>query len=314
MESKILGKTVDGKDINLLTIRNGEFKVSILTFGATLYYYGTDDLNIVLNHERLEDYFDDPSYMGEVVGPVANRIAKGRFSLDGVDYRLDINNGPNNLHSGSACFGQKLWSVIGVGDSSVTLSLHTEDGLGGFPGSHDVRVTYSLDEDGSLTLYYQVSSDKKCPVAITNHAYFNLDGGGDIRSTSLLIESDMYVAVDESLIPVSINKVLDSDFDFTASREIGLYRDGKYDNTFILRKNGQIKAVGEKAWLLCKTSEPGVQLYTGEYLEGDHETFSGFCLETGRYPDTPNQESFPKAYTSSTEEYVSITTYKMGVR
>lgn len=314
MESVVFGSMPDGRNVELLTIRNGEFKVSVLTFGATLYYYGTDDLNIVLNHSDFSSYIDDPSYMGEVVGPVANRIAKGKFSIDGIEYSLDINNGVNNLHSGSACFGQKLWSVMGVGESSVTLSLHTEDGLGGFPGSHDVSVTYSLDSDGSLSLYYKVISDKKCPVAITNHAYFNLNGGGDIRTVNLELDADMFVDVDETLIPSSINKVLGSEYDFTTSHEIGLYRDGKYDNTYILRKNGLIKAKGEKAWLMCKTTEPGVQLYTGEFLSGDHAPFSGFCLETGRYPDTPNHDDFPQAFTSEREEYVSITTYKMGVR
>ncbi len=314
MEKILFGKTADGKDVHIITIENGEYKFSVLTWGATLYYYGTKELNIILNHEKLEDYFSDPSYMGEVVGPVANRIAKGTFSLDGKVYNLDINNGENNLHSGSACYGQQLWSVMGVGANSVTLILSTPNGLGGFPGSHEITVTYSIYEDGCLNILYKTISSEKCPVAITNHAYFNLSNGGDIRDTELMIEADSFVDVDSSLIPIGVVPVSGNDYDFTFPSVIGRRREGKYDNTFVLRKNGIIRADSDKAWVMCRTTEPGVQLYTGEFLSGDHQPFSGFCLETGRYPDTPNRADFPKAFTYPDKEFIATTTYKMGVK
>lgn len=314
MEKMLFGKTKDGRDIHLVAIENGDYRFSVLTWGATLYYYGTKDVNIILNHKNVEDYFSDPSYMGEVVGPVANRIAKGTFSLDGKKYTLEINNGENNLHSGSACYGQHLWSIMGVGANSISLALATPDGLGGFPGSHEIMVTYAISDRGELSIQYRSVSSEKCPVAITNHAYFNLSSGNDIRNTILQIDSNSFVDVDSSLIPTGVFPVENSDYDFRTPISICARRDGKYDNTFVLDPNGRVRAEGDIAWLECKTSEPGVQLYTGEFLSGDHAPFTGFCLETGRYPDTPNQELFPKAFTAPDLEFVSTTVYRMGVK
>ena len=314
MQKTLFGKTRDGQDIHKITLENGDYTFSVLTWGATLFRYGTKDVNIVLSHESAEQYFDDSTYMGEVVGPVANRIAKAKFSLDGNTYHLEKNNGVNTLHSASACYGQKLWSLMGVGTSSVTLCLSTPDGLGGFPGGHEITVTYTLESDGSLIIQYRTRSDKKCPVAVTNHAYFNLSASSDIRDTILTIPAERYVAVDDELIPTGVLSVENTDFDFRKGMRIGARRSGCYDNTFVLDQNAIIKAEGDRAYLMCKTTEPGVQLYTGEFIVGDHKPFEGFCLETGRYPDTPNHDDYPKAYTSSDEEYVSITVYKMGVK
>lgn len=314
MERVVFGKTKDGEDVHRITIENGKYMFSVLTWGATLCYFGTKDCNVVLNHKSLDEYIGDPSYMGEVVGPVANRVANAYFSLDGKSYSLDKNNGRNNLHSGSACYGQRLWSVLGIGINSISLALSTSSGLGGFPGSHEISVTYSISNEGELGILYRSISSEKCPVAITNHSYFNLSKGKDIRETLLSIDANSYVAVDEELIPTGVEPVEATDFDFRKKRRIRERRDGKYDNTFVLGRGGMIFAEGEDAWLEARTSEPGVQLYTGEFLSGDYTPFSGFCLETGRYPDTPNHDDYPKAFTGPDEEFVATTTYKMGVK
>lgn len=315
MERTVFGFTGKGEKVERISFRNGRFHFSVLTFGAVLHSFGFDDVDVVLSHESLAGYEGDDSYMGEVVGPYANRIADGSFTLDGRTYILDKNNNGNNLHSGSACFGQRVWSVIGIGESSVTLSVSTPSGLGGFPGSHECTVTYLLSSDGSLVLDYTVSSDKKCPVSVTNHSYFNLNGiGSDVRNHVLTVPADSYVAVDGRLIPTGVVPVDGTDFDFRAPHAIGERRNGAYDNTFCIEKGKRILAEGDKAAMEVWTTEPGVQIYTGEFLSGDHEPFSGVCFESGRYPDTPNNPGFPQAYSESGKPYRTTTEFRLEVR
>ena len=315
MERTVFGYTGKGEKVERISFRNGRFHFSVLTFGAVLHSFGFDDVDVVLSHESLAGYEGDDSYMGEVVGPYANRIADGSFTLDGKTYILDKNNNGNNLHSGSACFGQRMWSVIGIGESSVTLSVSTPSGLGGFPGSHECTVTYLLSSDGSRVLDYTVSSDKKCPVSVTNHSYFNLNGiRSDVRNHVLTVPADSYVAVDGRLIPKGVVPVDGTDFDFRAPHAIGERRNGAYDNTFCIEKGKRILAEGDKAAMEVWTTEPGVQIYTGEFLSGDHEPFSGVCFESGRYPDTPNNPGFPQAYSESGKPYRTTTEFRLEVR
>lgn len=315
MERYVFGVTRKGENVERIAFRCGRFHFSVLTFGAVLYSFGYDDVNVVLNHERLSGYEDDDTYMGEVVGPYANRIANASFTVDGMRYELDRNNNGNNLHSGSACFGKQVWSVIGVGESSVTLSLSTPDGLGGFPGAHECTVTYLLADNGSLVIDYIVSSNRKCPVSVTNHSYFNLNGGeGDIKSHVLTVPAESYVSVDERLIPVSVSPVASTDFDFRTPHAIGERRGGAYDNSFCIEKDMRIKVVGDKASMEVWTTEPAVQIYTGEFLSGDHEPFTGVCFESGRYPDTPNHSEYPQAFTEKGKPYRTTTEYRLEVR
>lgn len=314
MEKMLFGRISDA-DVHKISLEVGIYRIEVLTYGANLAWYGTKEQNFVLCHNTLEEYIDDPSYQGAVVGPVANRIKDGRFSVDGKIYQLEINDRTNSLHSGSACYGRKLWTLAGLGANSITLMLQTEEGLGGFPGSHEIMVTYSLYEDGCLNILYRTTSSEKCPVAITNHAYFNLNGyNKDIRNTVLTLPADSFVNVDSSLIPTSVDSVDGTDFDFRSPCEIGARRGGAYDNTFVLKENGIIRAEGDKAILECRTTEPSVQLYTAEFLEDEHGAFTGFCLETGRYPDTPNHSDFPGAYTAPGKEYISNTTFRLRVK
>ena len=297
MERTVFGRTSGGEEVERISFREGRFHLSVLTFGATLYMYE-----------------GDPSYMGEVVGPYANRIAGASFSLDGRSFHLEKNNNGNNLHSGSACFGQKVWKVLGLGENSVTLSLATPAGLGGFPGAHECTVTYLLTGSGLLSIDYTVTSDARCPVSVTNHSYFNLNGGGTIKDHVLTVPADHYVAVDESLIPTSVASVDGTDFDFRTPHRIGERRNGAYDNTFCIEHGTPVRVEGEKAVMEIRTTEPGIQIYTAEFLSGDHEPFSGVCFESGRYPDSPNHPEFPGAFTDYGVVYRSNTSFLLEVK
>ena len=312
MERTAFGTAKDGRSVEKLSFTSGRYHFSVLTFGATLCSFGFDDVDVVLSHRSLADYEGDPSYMGEVVGPYANRIAGGSFTLDGVRFQLERNNNGNCLHSGSACFGQKVWDVLGIGESSVTLSISTPDGLGGFPGSHECTVTYLLTSDGTLTIGYTVSSSRKCPVSVTNHSYFNLNGGeGNIKDHILTVPASCYVAVDDQLIPGGVVAVDDTCFDFRTPHRIGERRGGAYDNTFCIDSGAVIKAEGRKARMEIRTTEPGVQIYTAEFLSGDHQPFQGVCFEAGRYPDTPNHPEFPQAFSDAESPYRSTTSFHL---
>ena len=307
--------TINGNKAQLAVLKSGKFVSAISSFGSTIVWFGTKDRNYVTYHKCAEDYLDDSTYMGKTVGPYANRIKNAEFEIDVKVYKLEKNDGENSLHSGSACFGNKLWSIEGVSDNMVTLSLMAKEG-GGFPGDHEVQVTYLLTEDGVLTIFYRCTSNKKCPISITNHAYFVLDDRGD-KYVELEIPSTKYVSVDSSLIPLKENpvKVEGSDFDFREKRAIGSRRDGCYDNTWVLDKNTVVKAEGNLAQLFVRTTEPGIQVYTGEFLSGkDAKPFDGLALETGRFPDSPNRPDFPREYTDKDRIYESTTSYKLVIK
>lgn len=301
---------VEGQKVQLAIIKNGAFVAAISTLGAAIVWYGSKDRNYVLYHKSAEGYLNDSSYMGKIVGPYANRIENAEFFLDGRKYTLDKNDGENNLHSGSASFANKLWSISGISDSSVTLSLKTPE-EGGFPGEHETEVTYLLSSEGILTLDYKATSSKKCPVGLTNHAYFFLDSRGS-RDVELEIKAEKFVAVDSHLIPLLDNpqNVEGTDFDFRVKTRIGDRREGKYDNTWVLEKNSVIKAEGNLASLFIRTTEPGIQVYTGEFLKGeDTEPFFGLALETGRFPNTPVRLDFPSAFTDKGVVFESTTSF-----
>ena len=245
-----------------------------------------------------------------MVGPYANRIEGASFSIGEKRYGLEKNDGDNNLHSGSSCFGNKLWSIEGISDSMVTLSLSTEE-EGGFPGRHETEVSYYLTAEGMLTILYKATSTERCPVALTNHAYFVLDDR-DSRSLSLMVEADQYIAVDSALIPLPENPVSveNTDFDFRTRTKVGERRDGKYDNSWVLKKGALVTVEGNLASLSVKTTEPGIQIYTGEFMTGeDAFPFKGIALETGSFPNSPNRPDFCGKYTDNGEYFQSMTSY-----
>lgn len=305
------GHTVDfgfagGRKVLLAVLSSGRFVAKLSTYGAALVWYGTEDRNYVLSHESAEEYVSDPTYMGKVVGPCANRIRNAEFTVDGKRCTLEKNDGENSLHSASACYGSMHWTISGLSNSSVTMTLSSPS-LGGFPGEKEVSVTYTLSQDGVLTLFYRTTSSEKCPVSITNHAYFILDEKGS-RGVELTIPSKEYIDVDSALIPLARNPVPveGTPFDFREPMTIGSRRDGRYDNSWVLEKGSVIKAEGDLATLLVRTEEPGVQVYTGEYLP---YPFQALALETGKWPDFPNRVDFPQSYTESGMIYETSTSY-----
>lgn len=315
MERKSWGKTASGEEVFLYTLHVGEFIFSVMTKGATIVYWGTEEWNAVLSHPSLEDYYRPGNgCRGEVVGPYANRIAGASFKLDGVTYNLEKNfHGRHTLHSGSANWGDKVWNVEGLSENTITLSLSTPDGDGGFPGAHEALVTYMVSEDGELVISYSVRSTKKCPVAVTNHTYFVLDDRDD-REVMVTIPAEKYVAVDSTdLIPLpgTPDDVEKTDYDFRTPVRLGSRRDARYDNTWVLDENAVITAEGNRAKLRMRTSEKGVQMYTGGGLP---DPFKGVAFESGQYPDTPNRPDFPQAFSSADEEYRSTTVYFLEIK
>ena len=308
---------LDGKRYRI-TITKGAYSASILTQGAILNKFTLEGKNAVLGFDDWKAYVNAPSYMGQVVGPVANRIEGASFSMDGCDYVLEKNNGENNLHSGSRNYGNENFEIVGSSDDSVTLALLSSESAG-FPGNHEVLVTYFLTEDGILTIDYQVRSDKKCPVSITNHTYFNLNGGGDIRSHKIKIDSSSYVDVKDDLIPTDVKESKGSDFDFTSFKEIGERRNGAYDHCFILNDEGKVVVESGDRRLTMRTTMPSVQLYTGEFLSSDFSAydnipvcpFMGFCLESEYYPNFVNRKDFLGSYLVPNVTWKSTTSYAL---
>ncbi len=315
MTEKTVWGSYSGEDVLLYTISCGKYKLSVMTKGATIVYYGTDSYNAVLTHDQFEGFLEAGNgHRGEVVGPVANRINNATFTVDGVKYNLDRNfHSLHTLHSGSANWGDRNWIVKEADDDSVTFSLSTPDGDGGFPGNHTAEVKYTLSSDGALTLEYRVSSDKKCPVFVTNHAYFVLDDR-DTRSLTVCIPSDHYIEVDSTdLIPLLDNPtpVKGTDYDFNTPILLGSRRNGEYDNTWMLKSGETIVAEGNRARLECDTTEVGVQMYTGKNLPSP---FGGIALETGFPPDSPNRPDFPIAWTDKDKVYESKTVYRLKMK
>jgi aldose 1-epimerase len=295
---------------------------------------------VTLGFDDLEAYLKR-SFFGSLVGRYGNRIGGGRFTLDGTVYTLPRNNGPNTLHGGPRGFDKVLWAgreIPGPGGPAVELTYVSPDGEQGFPGTLRTRVVYSLDEEGALRIEYEAVTDKPTVVNLTNHAYFNLagPGEGDILGHELFIDADRFTAVGPGLIPTGeLRRVEGTPFDFRRPTAIGARIDAKdaqlelgggYDHTFVL--NGEAGTLRLVARVLeprsgrvleVLTTEPGVQLYTGNFLDGSvvgrggraYGRRSGFCLETQHYPDSPNQPSFPSTVLRPGETYRSTTVYRL---
>lgn len=301
-----------------ITVTKGAYSFSVLTQGAILNRFTLDGRNAILGFDDYKAYLKAPSYMGEVVGPFANRIRNAEYVMDGIRYTLERNDGKNSLHSGSRNYGDELFEIAGLSDDSVTLALISKEGYG-FPGNHEVLVTYLLSDDGILTIDYQIRSDKRCPVNVTNHTYFNLNGGGDIRNHILQIDASSYLNVDDSLIPLTVDSVENTDFDFRSPVAIGERRDGSYDHCFCLDLEGKIVVETEDRRLTCWTSMPAVQLYTGEFLNSQYEGYDGmpvgpymgFCLESEYYPDFVNRPDFKGCYLEPGMSWRSTTSYRL---
>ncbi len=350
MEKKAFGTTPDGKeaDLYILTSKNG-MEVSITNYGGTVTSIRVPDKNgkladVVLGYDTLDGYVADKVYFGATVGRYCNRIGHAEFSIDGVKYTLAKNNGDNTLHGGIKGFNKALWEARDVtkGDEpALELKYTSKDGEEGFPGNLMTTVVYTLTNRNELKIDYSATTDKKTVVNLTNHTYFNLagPGSGDVMKTVLRIEADKLTPVDSGLIPTGEMKSVEgTPFDFRKPTQIGARIDqddeqlklGKgYDHNFVLIKNKPsgltLAARAEEPTtgrvLEVWTTEPGVQLYTGNFLDGTihgkggtaYERRTAFCLETQHFPDSPNHASFPSTLLSPGQRYHTTTIYKFSV-
>ena len=339
----VFGKSPEGKEISLYTLSNSkgmEAKVSDL--GANLVSVLVPDAkgqkdDLVLGFESADRYYQNYSFFGAVIGPCANRTGGAAYTLDGMEYHLDVNDGPNNLHTHiEKGFHKRIWDVS-LGENSVTFSLEDEDGHLGFPGNKKVSVTYSLDEDNALKLHYHASSDKRTIMNFTNHSYFNLDGQGTgrIEDHELWLLSSHFTPVAAGSIPTGeILPVAGTPMDFTQPKKIGrdiaedyeqLQLTGGYDHNYCIDGwDGSLKhiatAKAPKSGRVMKvyTTLPGVQFYAGNFIapeEGKggaaYDKRSGFALETQYYPDTIHHENFPSyVFGGENGDYDSVTVYQ----
>lgn len=330
----------DGKKVELFTLTNDNgTTVTITNYGGTVTSFITPDKNgkkssIVIGFDSLAPYLRKPPFFGALVGRYGNRIGDAKFTLDGKTYQLAANDGKNHLHGGLKGFDKVVWDASVASDSIPSLSLHyiSKDGEEGYPGNLDVTVNYTLNNDDGLKIEYNATTDKATPVNLTNHSYFNLTG--DVNNTildhTLMIDADNYTPVDSTLIPTGeIKSVKGTPFDFTTPKKIGKDMDqvkGGYDHNFVLNKTdsslGKIVEVSDSIsgrTMEVYTTQPGVQFYTGNFLDGSLLNHDGkpikqhtaFCLETQHFPDSPNKPKFPSTILQPGEKYHSVTIYKV---
>lgn len=337
------GVLSDGTQVEQYVLTNNlGLRVTIITYGAMITSVEAPDregrfANITLSRDSLADYLAGHPYFGCVVGRYANRIARGRFALDGVEYTLATNNGPNHLHGGIKGFDKHVWRAQPVqreGAVGVELVHTSPDGDEGYPGALTVTVTYTLNDDNELWIDYQATTDKPTVVNLTNHAYWNLAGAaaGDVLGHEVMLVADEYLPVDDGLIPLGPPApVAGTPMDFTTPHTIGeriKQVEGGYDHCYVLRKPkpgamalcARVIEPNSGRVMEISTTQPAVQFYTGNFLDGTisgggvkYEKHHGFCLETQHYPDSPNQPDYPSTVLRPGEKYHETTMHKFGV-
>ena len=337
-------KTVDGKNVDLyiLTNKNGS-EASVTNYGAKIVSLHVPDrdgkmIDVVLGHNTIDEYLTSKEpYFGGVCGRVANRIAKGKFTLDGVEYQLAINNGPNHLHGGLKGFNAVVWDARQTDEQTIELTYVSPDGEEGYPGTLTTKITYNWGDDNCLNIDYEAQTDKTTIINLTNHSYFNLSGAGDpyIGDHLLTINAVTYLPTDDTAIPYgNAEPVAGTPMDFRTPHTIGerieedfqqlIFGKG-YDHTYILngRDNGLsfcAKAVSPQTGIVMDvlTTEPGVQLYTGNWMTGEfiakngqrYPMRSAFCLETQHFPDSVNKPQYPTVTLRTGDTFKSKTVFK----
>lgn len=310
------GVTPDGEKVERHVLDNGRLRAAVLTYGATLQRLRlADGTDVVLGLGTLDDYLRRSRYFGAVVGRYGNRIARGRFTLDGREHRLAVNDGAHSLHGGVRGFDKRVWRVESAGPAELALSLVSPDGDEGYPGELTALVRYVLDGD-ALRLEYRATTDAPTVVNLTNHSYFNLAGSGDVRRHVVTMEADRYLPVDEGKIPTGEQApVAGTPFDFTAPTRVDARLGGRYDHCYVLQGRVTVTDPDGGRSMEVTTTEPGVQFYTGHMLDGratPYGPFAGLCLETQRFPDAPNRPEFPSAVLRPGEEHASVTSYRFS--
>jgi aldose 1-epimerase len=343
------GTSSDGQPIELVTLRNGNgMEVRAMTYGAIIVSIKVPDRqgqfdDVVLGHDDAAGYFNNPPYFGAVVGRYGNRIAKGKFSLDGHTYTLATNNGANHLHGGNKGWDKAIWRAATSDESrgaSATFSHTSPDGDEGYPGTVNATVTYTLNDQNELRIDYGATTDKPTVINLTQHSYFNLAGprASNILEHRMMIVADRYTPVDDGLIPTGeLASVQGTPFDFRQSTPIGaridqqdtqLVRGKGYDHNFVLNRTADGLALAARVvdpvtgrTLEVLTTEPGVQFYSGNFLDGTlagkggvkYARRAGFCLETQHFPDSPNHPNFPSTALRPAETYKTSTVFRFGV-
>lgn len=340
IDKSIFGQA-DGKNVDLYTISGESMTVKITNFGGIVTSIIVPDRDgkmddVVLGFDSLKEYISEHPYFGCIVGRYGNRIAEGKFELEGHPYQLAANNGKNHLHGGIRGFDKKIWNAKEYrnGDEAgLELSYTSPDGEEGYPGELKVRVIYAVTPDNELKIRYFAETSKATPVNLTYHGYFNLNGAGngDILDHELMIDADRYTVVNDQLIPTGeLRDLSGTPFDFRKEKMVGkdmAMVDGGYDHNFVLNNNGKfakiavLKESSKGRQMEVYTDQPGVQFYGGNFLDGSltgkdgkkYYMHYGLCLETQHFPDSPNQPGFPNTILRPGEVFQSSTVYKFSL-
>ncbi len=342
-------QNIDGKSTNLFILKNkSNMQAAVTNYGGRLVSLLVPDatnnlVDVVVGFDSLQQFkASTEPYFGATIGRYGNRIAKGKFTLDGNEYILFTNNGPNTLHGGKKGFQDVVWDAQPVGDSSLVLTYLSKDMEEGYPGNLSVKVTYTVTAANELKIDYEATTDKKTVVNLTNHAFYNLNGqgSGTINNHTLRINADLYTPVDSTLIPLGKNdSVANTPFDFRTATTIGSrvdaddvqLKNGKgYDHNFVLNRptaagmNHAATVVADKTGIVMDvfTLEPGLQFYGGNFMQskntikggGKDDFRTAFCLETQHFPDSPNQPSFPSTVLEPGQQYKTSSVYKFSVK
>jgi aldose 1-epimerase len=340
------GKTPDGEEVDLYVLTNrAGTTAKIMTYGALVTELDVADRDgklgdVVLGFDDLPGYLAGHPYFGCVVGRVANRIGKARFTLDGKEYKVAANNGDNSLHGGVKGFDKKVWKAkeLEGKDPAVQFTYLSKDGEEGYPGNLSCTLTYTLTDDNALRIDYKATTDKPTPVNLTNHSYFNLAGpaSGDILGHELMLAADKYTPTDDKLIPTGeVKPVSGTPLDFTKPEKIGA-RIGEvkgdpsgYDHNYVLNSGGKKLALAALVYepktgrvMEVYTTEPAIQFYTGNFLDGTvkgrggvaYKKHQAFCLEAQHFPDAVNHPEFPSIILKPGETYTQTTVYKFGTK
>lgn len=351
LEKKLFGKLADGREVDEYTLANANgLEVKVINYGATVVSIDAPDRNgkfsdVVLGYDNLEGYVADKAYFGAIVGRYGNRIAKGKFFLDGKEYQLSVNNNGNQLHGGKEGFNKKVWTVVDAEKTklgpSLTLTYVSKDGEEGFPGTVKLTVNYYLSNKNELWINYAGTTDKPTILNPTHHSYFNLSGDPNktILDDEVWIDADKFTPVNKDLITTgTFTDVKNTPMDFTKPTKVGLHINDNYeqlnlgrgyDHNFVLNKHHQlipkIASVFDSSsgrFMEMWTDQPGVQFYTGNFLDGTvagksgikYQFRTGLCLEAQHFPDSPNKPNFPSVVLRPGQVYKQTTIYKFSVK
>jgi aldose 1-epimerase len=339
------GTTPDGQAVEEYTLSNAGTEVKIITYGGIVTSLRVpnrrgDVHNVVLGLSTLEEYLKQKTFFGAIIGRYGNRIANAQFTLDGQTYTLNANDSTNSLHGGNVGFNMRVWKaqeILREGEVGVSLTYLSPDGEEGYPGNLSVTVDYTLSQNSELLIDYSATTDKATVVNLTNHSYFNLAGSGSVYDHILMINADKYNPVDAKLIPTGeLAPVSGTPFDFRMPKAIGarirsshsqMMLGRGYDHNFILNETGGLSLAARVyeptsgRVMEVLTTEPGIQLYTSNFLDGTMINLEGnacrqgdaLCLETQHFPDSPNQSDFPSTVLRPGEIYKTTTVYRFSV-